>query len=232
MNRQQLASLAKRTLYVLARTFAFLLALILCIPVLLLPAATATPAWVWVPLALLSIALLIFFFWRKPAWQGAAVSLAGILLVGVLAVMASQAFAMTPPITDAAGKPLPGSIATLETVPLNGSEQWVSIRGRDITNPVLLFLAGGPGGSQLATARYALGGLEDHFVVVNWEQPGAGKSFDAVESRHADAGTLHRGRPRADPAPAVNASARRRSTSSASRGAARWASCWRSATPN
>jgi len=181
MNRQQLASLAKRTLYVLARTFAFLLALILCIPVLLLPAATATPAWVWVPLALLSIALLIFFFWRKPAWQGAAVSLAGILLVGVLAVMASQAFAMTPPITDAAGKPLPGSIATLETVPLNGSEQWVSIRGRDITNPVLLFLAGGPGGSQLATARYALGGLEDHFVVVNWEQPGAGKSFDAVE---------------------------------------------------
>ena len=47
--------------------------------------------------------------------------------------------------------------------------------------PPLLFLAGGPGGSQLATARYALGGLEEHFVVVNWEQPGAGKSFDAVD---------------------------------------------------
>jgi pimeloyl-ACP methyl ester carboxylesterase len=46
---------------------------------------------------------------------------------------------------------------------------------------VLLFLAGGPGGSQLVTERRALDELEDYFVVVNWEQPGAGKSFDAVD---------------------------------------------------
>ncbi len=174
-------TLLKSIAFWLGRSLAFLLALLLCIPVVLLPVATATPAWVWMPLALATVALLVFFFWRKPAWQGALVSMGGLLLVGVLAVVASQAFATTPPITDAAGKPLPGSIATLETAPLNGSEQWVSIRGRDVNNPVLLFLAGGPGGSQLATARYALGGLEEHFVVVNWEQPGAGKSFDAVD---------------------------------------------------
>ena len=181
MNTQKTTSILKQSLYIFARTLAFLLALLLCIPVLLLPSATITPAWVWVPLALVSMALLVLFFWLKPAWQGAAVSVVGIMLVGVLAVMASQAFATTPPITDAAGKPLPGSIATLEMVTLNGSEQWVSMRGQDVTKPVLLFLAGGPGGSQLATARYALGGLEEHFVVVNWEQPGAGKSFDAVD---------------------------------------------------
>jgi hypothetical protein len=64
---------------------------------------------------------------------------------------------------------------------LNGSRQWVSIRGKDVNKPVLLFLAGGPGGSQLVTERRVLAGLEDHFVVVNWEQPGAGKSFDAVD---------------------------------------------------
>ena len=46
---------------------------------------------------------------------------------------------------------------------------------------MLLWLAGGPGGSQLATVRYHLGGLEDHFVVVNWEQPGAGKSYGTVQ---------------------------------------------------
>jgi pimeloyl-ACP methyl ester carboxylesterase len=63
---------------------------------------------------------------------------------------------------------------------LNGSEQWISIRGKSTHNPVLLWLAGGPGGSQLSTVRYHLAGLEDRFVVVNWEQPGAGKSYGAV----------------------------------------------------
>jgi pimeloyl-ACP methyl ester carboxylesterase len=99
----------------------------------------------------------------------------------MLAVVASQAFAATPPIMGDDGQPLPGSIAALEKVTLNGSQQWVSIRGRDTSKPVLLFLAGGPGGSQLATERYALHELERHFVVVNWEQPGAGKSFFAVD---------------------------------------------------
>jgi pimeloyl-ACP methyl ester carboxylesterase len=55
------------------------------------------------------------------------------------------------------------------------------MRGKSTGNPVLLFLAGGPGGSQLTTARYALAGLEDDFVVVQWDQPGSGKSFDAVD---------------------------------------------------
>jgi pimeloyl-ACP methyl ester carboxylesterase len=78
---------------------------------------------------------------------------------------------------------VPGSIATLEQVTLNGSKQWISIRGVSTDQPVLLWLSGGPGGSQLATARWHLGGLEDHFVVVNWEQPGAGKSYHAVDHR-------------------------------------------------
>jgi pimeloyl-ACP methyl ester carboxylesterase len=125
--------------------------------------------------------LLVLQFRLKPAWRGITVSLIGLLGVSVSAVLASQPLAFTPPIVDVNGQPLPGSIATLEKVNLNGSEQWVSIRGKDVTKPVLLFLAGGPGGSQLVAARRALAGLEDHFVVVNWEQPGAGKSFDAVD---------------------------------------------------
>ena len=72
------------------------------------------------------------------------------------------------------------SIATLEKVKLNGSAQWISIRGKDVHNPVLLFLAGGPGGTDMAVTRITLGGLEGHFVVVNWDQPGAGKSCHAA----------------------------------------------------
>jgi pimeloyl-ACP methyl ester carboxylesterase len=165
----------------LVRLFVFLLNVILSLPVALLPQASAVPAYLWVTFALADLALLVVFFAVKPRWKATLFSLAGIFAVALLSVVTSQTFATTPPITGADGQPLPGSIATLEQVTLNGSRQWISIRGKDTTRPVLLFLAGGPGGSQLATARFALGGLEDHFVVVNWEQPGSGKSFDAVD---------------------------------------------------
>ncbi len=166
---------------ILGGLLALILSVLFALLVALLPQSTAVPAAVWLPLAVADLGFLTLSFWIKPAWKGIAASVAGLAVVGVLAVVASQQFAMTPPITDAQGNPLPGSIAVLEKVSLNGSEQWVSIRGKDANNPVLLFLAGGPGGSQLATARFALNGLEEHFVVVNWEQPGAGRSFDAVK---------------------------------------------------
>ena len=169
-----------RFLAFLGRLLAFILCLVLCLAVVLLPRATAVPLKVWLPLAASDLAMLILFFRLKPAIHTTVIPITGTLVVGVLAVVASQFYALTPPIMGDQGNPLPGSIASLEKVSLNGSEQWISIRGRDANNPVLLFLAGGPGGSQLATARYALAGLEQHFVVVNWDQPGAGKSFDVA----------------------------------------------------
>jgi pimeloyl-ACP methyl ester carboxylesterase len=154
---------------------------VLGLPVILLPSTTSVPAPRWILLMIVDVALLILLFRFKPVRRGSTVSLTGVMVVSLVAVIASQLFAMTPPIADAQGKTLPGSIAALERVSLNGSEQWISIRGKDVHKPVLLFLAGGPGGSQLVTARRSLSGLEDHFVVVNWEQPGAGKSFDALD---------------------------------------------------
>jgi pimeloyl-ACP methyl ester carboxylesterase len=157
-----------------------LVMLLLPLPVVLLPVATSVPGPVWVLLAALDIALIAVLFRNHWTAGTMIVVIIGLLVVALSAIVASQFFASTPPITDNNGQLLPNSIATLEKVDLNGSTQWVSIRGNDVNNPVLLFLAGGPGGSQLATARHALGELEEHFVVVNWEQPGAGKSFHAV----------------------------------------------------
>jgi pimeloyl-ACP methyl ester carboxylesterase len=176
-----LGKILRRTASLLGRILALVLSLLLCLPVVLLPYSSAVPAWVWILLALADVALLILSFRLLPAWRGITLSLAGVIVVSIIAVLVSQFFATTPPILDASGIPLPGSIATLEKVDLNGSEQWISIRGKDVKKPVLLFLAGGPGGSQLVTERRALSKLEDDFVVVNWEQPGAGKSFDAVD---------------------------------------------------
>ena len=129
------------------------------------------------------LALLVLGPSRIGRWRAQSATALGLIMLGLLTVVISQLSAYTPAIVDAQGKQLPGSIATLEKINLGGSEQWLSIRGKSTDNPLLLFLAGGPGGSQLASLRHSLGaaGLEDHFVVVNWEQPGSGKSFEAVD---------------------------------------------------
>src|SRR6266487_1186826 len=76
---------------------------------------------------------------------------------------------------------LPGSIATLEQVTLGGSQQWITIRGKSAHNPVLLYLGiGGPGAGGFPASGMTLAPLENHFVVVNWDQPGTGKSYNAV----------------------------------------------------
>jgi pimeloyl-ACP methyl ester carboxylesterase len=107
-------------------------------------------------------------------------ALAAALGAALGAALSIQGCAMTPVIEDPEGKPLAGSIASLVEVELNGRREWISLRGKDATAPVLLFLAGGPGGTDLVSTRRALGELEKHFVVVGWDQPGAGKSYYAI----------------------------------------------------
>ena len=61
-------------------------------------------------------------------------------------------------------------------VQIGGIEQWISIRGQDRDNPVILVLHGGPGVSNAAFAP-AFIPWEKHFTVVEWDQRGAGRTF-------------------------------------------------------
>jgi pimeloyl-ACP methyl ester carboxylesterase len=105
-----------------------------------------------------------------------------ILNAGLLTV--SQLTAYTPKIVDENGNTPENSIAELIELELNGRKQWLSLRGWDKNAPVLLFLAGGPGGTQMAAVRHELAELEKHFVVVNWDQPGSGKSYYAEKTEN------------------------------------------------
>jgi pimeloyl-ACP methyl ester carboxylesterase len=61
-------------------------------------------------------------------------------------------------------------------VTIGGIEQWVTIRGDDRRNPVLLLLHGGPGDVQSPfVSTYAP--YEKDFVLVQWDQRGAGRTF-------------------------------------------------------
>jgi pimeloyl-ACP methyl ester carboxylesterase len=62
---------------------------------------------------------------------------------------------------------------------INGSNQYISIHGNDANKPLLLMLHGGPGLSQIGFIRYFTKPLEEHFVVVNYDQRGAGKSYSS-----------------------------------------------------
>jgi pimeloyl-ACP methyl ester carboxylesterase len=107
--------------------------------------------------------------------------LAGLASLAVMLLAISVARpATTEPILGAGGEPLPGSIAELRTLTIGGHEQTMMIRGRDIQNPVLLYLAGGPGGTDLGAMRADVG-LEQYFVVVTWDQRGSGKSYAALD---------------------------------------------------
>jgi len=109
--------------------------------------------------------------------RAVAVTVAGL---GGLAVIRSVLPAGTPRIRVKGRPGQAGSVATLEKVRIGGCDQWILERSEDISNPVLLYLHGGPGTSQLTSNRRNTRHLEKYFTVVNWDQRGAGKSYRAI----------------------------------------------------
>ncbi len=78
------------------------------------------------------------------------------------------------PDTDLTGH---APIAQQEVVQLGGSQQWLLVRGADRSKPVLLFIHGGPGSPYMGFSHEFQSALERSFVVVQWDQRGAGKSY-------------------------------------------------------
>lgn len=71
----------------------------------------------------------------------------------------------------------PNGVERNEAVRIGGIDQFVSMRGDDRRNPVLLIIHGGPGFPTAPMAWLATHGLEEYFTVVHWDQRGAGKTY-------------------------------------------------------
>jgi pimeloyl-ACP methyl ester carboxylesterase len=95
-------------------------------------------------------------------------------LVGVLLLWSPG---RPTPFLDDNGKRLPGSISEKIHVNINGVEQGMFIKGKDSSNPVLLYLHGGMP-DYFLTRDYPTG-LDEYFTVVWWEQRGSGLSYSS-----------------------------------------------------
>ncbi|MCA0253828.1 MAG: alpha/beta hydrolase [Actinobacteria bacterium] len=102
------------------------------------------------------------------------------VILGVVAGLLAWP-ASTPALAGTDGRPLPGAVAELVRVRLGGHDQWIQVRGASRELPILLYLSGGPGQSDLAYSRVLLDGLTQDFLVVGWDQRGAGKSYPALD---------------------------------------------------
>ena len=99
------------------------------------------------------------------------------LLLVLLLALWSISPGKADPITGPDGAPLAGSISVIESITLGGIDQYLFIRGADSTKPVMLFLHGGPGSPETAFMINFNRDIEKDFVMVYWEQRGAGKSY-------------------------------------------------------
>ena len=70
-----------------------------------------------------------------------------------------------------------GGINETQYVEVNGQEMWISIYGKDINNPVLLYLHGGPGYSSSYADYAILNKLAEDYTIVNWDQRSCGRTW-------------------------------------------------------
>ena len=110
----------------------------------------------------------------------AAITVVAATALVLLAVVIARP-ASTAPIVGADGQVVAGSVAELTRVDVNDHDLALMIRGESTTNPVLLFLAGGPGGTELGAMRNNGQQLEADFTVATLDQRGAGRSYDQIE---------------------------------------------------
>ena len=77
-----------------------------------------------------------------------------------------------------------------KAVEIGGIRQWITVRGRDRHNPILLVLHGGPAAPDLPNRYLFESPWIDYFTVVEWDQRGSGKTYELNDPEKV-ASTMH-----------------------------------------
>ena len=115
------------------------------------------------------------------------ISIIGLVLAGVLLIMVKSPGKLEP-LKDIGGQVIVGSLTEKNFIEIGGVRQGFFIRTENPSNPVLLFLHGGPGSPSFpySLPYESSERLEKYFTVCYWEQRGAGMSF----SKSVDPSTM------------------------------------------
>jgi proline iminopeptidase len=109
-----------------------------------------------------------------------------VIFVAVFAMVPVQADEPAKPVNRAEATAIiangrkiltPNGVERLEKVRIGEIDQWVSIRGTDRRNPVLLYIHGGPGYVSIPMSWWFNRGAEEYFTIVQWDQRAAGKTY-------------------------------------------------------
>lgn len=70
----------------------------------------------------------------------------------------------------------PSGVQETYKATIGGIDQWINVRGQDRSNPILLFVHGGPASPAMPTIWQFQRPIEEYFTVVHWDQRAAGKT--------------------------------------------------------
>ena len=67
---------------------------------------------------------------------------------------------------------------------INGHNQYVFIRGKDINNPIILNIHGGPANPDAFLTYEFAQAITDEFTYISWDQRGCGRTY--YKNKHID----------------------------------------------
>lgn len=130
---------------------------------------------------------------NKNRWKSASQVVKIILLIPVVIVFLTVIIVIAGRIINRFSHYIDASKGIDETtyVDIGGQEQYLVIRGKDINNPVILYIHGGPGGPDSAICNVFTDPLIDDYTVVCWDQRGCGRTYFRNADKDSDNMTVN-----------------------------------------